>query len=88
MIVLLDPERTDVMRIRGYVARVAPTGAFAEMVDGEDAAGRPCRITLLCEHVLSIRRPHFHEDAPRPDLDRFKPKRPEANPFQLELFEE
>lgn len=88
-IVLLDPDRADVMRIRGYVSRVSPTGAWALMEDaGVDAAGRPCAIQFLCAHVLGVRRPHFHEDAPRPDLDRFKPKRLETNPDQLPLFEE
>lgn len=78
--VILVLEGTLLPRVRGFVARVATSGAFVMMDDG---LGEPIHVPCRC--ILAIRSPHFHEgDAPR---DRPRPAR-ETFPGQLPLFEE
>lgn len=69
----------ELTRVRGIVTRVAPTGAAAWIDDG---LGEPMHVP--CAAILSIRRPHFHEDGSTPRVAP-RPQRVEL-PGQLNLF--
>lgn len=59
VVVRLD-ERAVLPRVSGYVEHVAASGAFVLL---EELDGEP--IHVPCAHVLSVRRPHFHEPGDR-----------------------
>src|SRR5258708_2874420 len=60
IVLVLDPEFTELPRVRGTVAGVAVTGAFVLVNDG--LSGGPIHVPCLA--ILAIRRPHFTEDPP------------------------
>lgn len=73
-----------VKRVRGYVVEVSPTDVTAVI----DDARWEEPITVLLEMVLTIRRPHYHEDGPEPERHRpiVQPSRgPEPMPGQMTL---
>lgn len=73
-----------VRRYRGYVVEVSATDVTASIDDAR--YDEPVLLTLGA--VLSVRRPHFHEDGPEPERARpvFEPRRgPEPMPGQLLL---
>ncbi|MGH2938304.1 MAG: hypothetical protein ACRDPE_09320 [Solirubrobacterales bacterium] len=55
-----------VPRYRGYVVSVSPTDATFELDDAR--WGEPVLIPV--DLVLTVRRPHYHEDGPEPERDR------------------
>lgn len=75
--------------VRGYVTHVAPTDAFAVLdVVAQEENELGGKLHVPCALVLTVRRPHFHEDGPaRPDrpAPRFKGM-PEPNPDQLAFW--
>lgn len=64
VVLSLDPDVAAMPRLAGYVERVSPTGATAQLepVEAPEAlAWETGLITVPCGAVLSVRRPHFHE---------------------------
>lgn len=73
-----------VPRYRGYLVSVSPTDANAVL----DDARWDEPVTIPLDLVLSVRRPHYHEDGDEPVRSRpiFRPERgPEPMPGQLML---
>jgi hypothetical protein len=63
VVLTLDATLAMLSRVAGYVERVSPTGAVAEI---EDLDGD--RISVPLRVVLAVRRPHFHEPGDREAL--------------------
>lgn len=66
VVLSLDPDVAVMARLAGYVERVSPTGATADL----EPIGAPAEsweagglITVPCAAVLSVRKPHWHEPA-------------------------
>lgn len=68
-------------RLKGFITRVVPTGAYALLDVGGDVYHLPCA------SILTVRRPHFHEDGPSAPM-HLRPQKKELPAGQLALFEE
>lgn len=75
----------DGSRFRGYVAGVSATGAYAELDDGR----WPEPVRVYVSQIVSVRRPHFHEEQLQPpDVDRYlagRRRREALEPFPGQL---
>lgn len=81
-VALVMDEDCSPRRLKGFVARVVPTGAYALL----EAEGTVYHVP--CASILTVRRPHFHEDGPPSAPARLRPQKEELPPGQLALFEE